>query len=122
MKKEPMFGRRLKMRGSVGAVVIAMAAMIIVGPVLSQELGSVKQGQALAETVCAECHAVKRGAVRSPFDHAPTFETIAQTPGMTPLALRVWFRSAHREMPNIMLQPEEVDNVIAYLQTLKTGS
>ena len=110
------------MRGSIGAVVIATAAMIIAAPLLSQELGSAKQGQVLAETVCAECHAVKPGALRSPFGHAPTFETIAQTPGMTPTAIRVWLRSAHREMPNIMLAPEEVDNVIAYLQTLKARS
>jgi mono/diheme cytochrome c family protein len=107
------------MRGSIGAVVMGAACMMIAGPVMSQELGSAKQGQALAETVCAECHAVARGAVRSPFDDAPAFETIAQTPGMTPMAIRVWLRSAHREMPNIMLQPDEIDNVIAYLQTLK---
>ena len=108
------------MRQTIVAVVMGAAAMMIAAPVLSQELGSAKQGQALAESVCAECHAVSRGAIRSPFEHAPAFETIAQTPGMTPTAIRVWLRSAHREMPNIMLQPEEVDNVIAYLQTLKT--
>jgi mono/diheme cytochrome c family protein len=96
--------------------------MMTAAPVLSQELGSAKQGQQLAETVCAECHAVKPGAVRSPFDHAPTFQTIAQTPGMTPMAIRVWLRSAHHEMPNIMLAPDEIDNVIAYLQTLKAHS
>jgi mono/diheme cytochrome c family protein len=110
------------MRGNSGAVVIGTAVMMIAAPVLSQELGSAKQGQTLAETVCAECHAVTRGAIRSPFDHAPPFEAIAQMPGMTPMAIRVWLRSAHREMPNIMLQPEEIDNVIAYLQTLKARS
>ena len=110
------------MRGRIGATVIGTAALVITGPVLSQELGSAKQGQALAETVCSECHAVKPGAVRSPFEHAPTFESIAKMPGMTPTAIRVWLRSAHREMPNIMLQPDEVDNVIAYLQTLKAHS
>lgn len=107
------------MRAQFGALMVAAAAMVVAWPVLSQELGRARQGQQLAETVCAECHAVKRGAIRSPNDHAPTFETIVQTPGMTPMAIRVWLRSAHREMPNIMLQPDEVDNVIAYLETMK---
>jgi len=100
---------------------IAAAAMMVAWPVLSQELGSARQGQQLAETVCAECHAVQRGAIRSPNDHAPTFEKIVQTPGMTPMAVRVWLRSAHREMPNIMLQADEIDNVIAYLEALKNS-
>jgi hypothetical protein len=35
------------------------------------------------------------------------------------MAVRVWLRSAHREMPNLVLKDDEVDNIIAYLQTLK---
>lgn len=97
---------------------LAMAAMIS-GPAFSQEPGSVMQGQELAQTVCAECHAVGPGAIRSPNAHAPTFDSIVRTAGMTPMAIRVWLRSAHKEMPNIMLSPDEIDNVIAYLASLK---
>jgi cytochrome c2 len=102
----------------VSAVVFAVGFTVSL-PAFSQELGSVKQGQMLAETVCSECHAVKKTALRSPNDHAPTFSSIANTPGMSPMAVRVWLRSAHREMPNLVLKDDEVDNVIAYLQTLK---
>ena len=108
------------MRGWLGAVTIGTAAVMATWPALSQELGSARQGQQLAESVCAECHAVKRGAVRSPDRQAPTFESVAQTPGMTPMAIRVWLRSAHREMPNIMLEQGEIDDVIAYLETLRS--
>src|SRR5947209_15759172 len=104
----------MKMRGPVYAV-IATLSLLTVTPGLSQELGSAPQGKELAQTVCAECHAVERGAIRSPFADAPTFESIAKTPGMSSMAIRVWLtRAAHREMPNLMLKQEEVDNVIAY--------
>ncbi len=103
----------------VTAAVIGLGLITGSVPVWSQELGSARQGHMLAETVCAECHAVEKGALRSRNDHAPTFESIATTPGMTPIAVRVWLRSAHREMPNLVLKPDEVDDVVAYLQTLK---
>jgi mono/diheme cytochrome c family protein len=85
----------------------------------SQELGSPARGQRVAETICSECHAVQKGATRSANANAPTFQTLAKTPGMTAMAFRVWLRSSHKEMPNIMLKNEEVDDVIAYVQSLK---
>ena len=103
----------------IAAGVLGLNIVMVTMPAFCQELGSARQGQMLAESVCAECHAVEKGALRSRNDHAPTFENIATTPGMTPTAVRVWLRSAHREMPNLVLKPDEVDNVIAYLQTLK---
>jgi cytochrome c2 len=106
----------MSIRASVAVLGLSFAVSL---PAFSQELGSARQGQMLAETVCSECHAVKKTALRSPNDHAPTFTSIANTPGMTPMAVRVWLRSAHREMPNLVLKEDEVDNVIAYLQTLK---
>lgn len=100
-------------------IMFFMIAVMTSGPAFSQEPGSVMQGRELAQTVCAECHAVAPGAIRSPNAHAPTFDTIAHIPGMTPMAVRVWLRSAHKEMPNIMLSRDETDNVIAYLASLK---
>lgn len=104
-----------------GHTIILAIAVITSGPAFSQEAGDVVQGQELAQSVCAECHAVAPSAIRSPNGHAPTFDTIAHMPGMTPMAIRVWLRSAHKEMPNIMLSRDETDNVIAYLTSLKAG-
>lgn len=103
-------------------IMILAIAVMLSGPALSQEPGSVMQGRELAQTVCAECHAVAPGAIRSPNAHAPTFESIVHMPGMTPMAVRVWLRSAHKEMPNIMLSRDETDNVVAYLSSLKAGA
>lgn len=101
-------------------IVLAIAVMSS-APAFSQEARDAMQGRELAQNVCAECHAVAPDATRSPNGHAPTFDTIAHMPGMTPMAIRVWLRSAHKEMPNIMLSRDETDDVIAYLQSLKAG-
>jgi hypothetical protein len=34
-------------------------------------------------------------------------------------ALRVWLSTSHPTMPNIVVEPPDMDNVIAYILTLK---
>ena len=72
-------------------------------------------GRALAEKVCAQCHAVRPGEASSPRRSAPSFQRIADTPGMTATALTVALRTSHRTMPNIMLDQTETREIIAYL-------
>ena len=104
----------------IAGFMIASVVAATITPAVSQELGSAKQGEGLAQSVCVECHAVAPGALRSPNGKAPTFQAIARTPGMSPMALRVWLQSGpHREMPNLSLKADEVDNVIAYIEMLK---
>jgi|SRR6185312_13613614 len=107
------------MKHLIAAAFAGTAAVCLASQGFSQELGNVKRGQNLAETVCAECHAVERDAPRSPNGSAPTFVTLATTPGMTSMALRVALRTSHTKMPNLVLKNHEVDDVIAYLATLK---
>jgi hypothetical protein len=44
---------------------------------------------------------------------------IAATPGMTSIALTAALLTSHRLMPNIMLEPDERRDVIAYILSLK---
>ena len=99
-----------------GAVFAALA-----GQASAQESGDARRGHQLAEMTCAQCHAVEKGRMRSRNGQAPTFETIATTRGINPMAIRVALRTSHREMPNLMLSNEEVDDVIAYIGTLKSA-
>ena len=89
------------------------------GAAAAQEMGDAKRGHLLAETVCSECHAIDKGAPRSRNGDAPTFESVAKTRGMTPMALRVALRTPHQKMPNLVIKDQEVDDIIAYLATLK---
>ena len=87
----------------------------------TQNLGDAKSGLVYAEGVCAECHAVKRGQRVSPHERAPAFQVVANSRGMTELALRVWFQSPHPSMPNLMLTEKLSDDLIAYILSLKDG-
>jgi cytochrome c len=44
---------------------------------------------------------------------------IANTPGMTTTAMRVFLTSSHPKMPNLILQPEQMADVIAYVVSLR---
>ena len=101
--------------------VIALMAVLagVPGAAGAQEAADAVKGAAIARQVCAECHAVERGARPSPNGEAPAFETIAKTPGMTSIALTAALRTPHRRMPNIILPDDELKDVVAYLLTLR---
>jgi mono/diheme cytochrome c family protein len=81
--------------------------------------GDAKSGRDYAEAVCAECHAVKKGERVSPHERAPAFQLVANTRGMSEMALRVWFQSPHPSMPNLTLRDRTADDLIAYIMSLK---
>jgi mono/diheme cytochrome c family protein len=85
----------------------------------AQERGDARKGLNHARSVCAECHAVLPSETISPNAKAPTFKTVANTPGMTATALAVWFRTSHPTMPNLIINPEDMDDVIAYVLSLR---
>lgn len=66
---------------------------------VAQEIGHKDEGLAFAKQVCATCHAVERGAERSPKLDAPTFEEIAATPGITAAGLAAALQTSHATMP-----------------------
>jgi len=89
------------------------------GGAVAQE-ADIAAGKAYAEQVCATCHAVEQGEEESPLYQAPTFQSVADTPGMTEMALSVWLQSSHPTMPNIVLSQDEIRNVVAYIRSLKS--
>jgi cytochrome c len=101
----------------------ASIILLVAGPVVAgaQEAGDARAGHVVAQSTCAVCHATEKEQARSPNPDAPTFETIAAVPGMTMTALLAALQTSHRErtMPNIMLPPDDLRNVIAYILSLK---
>jgi mono/diheme cytochrome c family protein len=81
--------------------------------------GNAVLGRAYAEHTCAACHAVAPRDMRSPDPRARPFDAIANTPGMTHTALNAWLHSSHTNMPALIVEPESVDNLYAYLLTLR---
>lgn len=81
--------------------------------------GSASAGLAYAQRQCAGCHGVEADRTLSPVLGIATFKDIANTPGMTAMALKVWFQSPHPNMPNLVLAPDDRDNVVAYITGLR---
>ncbi|MEQ1611663.1 MAG: hypothetical protein ABL904_02840, partial [Hyphomicrobiaceae bacterium] len=80
---------------------LALLASALVATGRAQELGDARAGQAYAQKICAECHAVLGSEEASPVARATPFKTVANTPGMTGTAIAVWLRTPHPTMPNL---------------------
>ena len=100
------------------------ACWILIGVTVAHavEVGDPDQGLAFAQRVCAMCHAVLPTESESPVPGLATFKTIANTPGMTETALGVWLQTSHPTMPNFVLDPQDRDNVIAYITSLRDSN
>jgi len=122
--KTPNQFLRRSWRARSGTTALRLAAVTLLAgtwlaPAAAQNIGDPRLGRTLARDVCATCHGVNAGAAGSPVPEAPTFETIARTPGMSEIALNVALHTSHRRMPNLVLTAPEVRNVIAYILSLK---
>ena len=99
-------------------VAVALAGLAVPGIVCAADMGDPQRGLVYAKKACSECHAVEKGEV-SPNIKAPSFGAVADSPGMTKRALVVWLQSSHHAtMPNFMIAPDDLDNVIAYIMSL----
>jgi mono/diheme cytochrome c family protein len=114
---------KTRLRGSLATAFLALVAtagpLAAAPPVAAAQLGSVETGRQYVQDVCSSCHAIKPGAEVSPVPEAPTFEQVANTPGMNERALMVFFRTPHASMPNLVITGDDADNVVAYIMSLK---
>jgi mono/diheme cytochrome c family protein len=112
MRIVPVLGLTIMLAG------VATAHAQDVGDVPMGEIGDPQAGFDYAHAVCATCHAVSQEP--SPNPKAPRFKDVANTPGMTPTAIKVWLQGAsHPTMPNIMIKGQELRNLTAYMLSLK---
>jgi mono/diheme cytochrome c family protein len=77
------------------------------------------RGLALTGVWCTECHAVTTDA-RSPNPNAPSFSDLAAQGSTTELSLRAFLRTPHPTMPNIIIKPDDTDDIIAYILSLRS--
>lgn len=104
-------------------VLLVFAGMTFtVGNLEAQEVGNPNEGLRIARAVCAECHIVDKLPGQSPNLIAPTFEHIANTPGMNSTALTAALRTSHESMPNIIIKGSDLSDVVAYILSLRKKS
>lgn len=108
------------MRVLVSMIIVMVLSACVSEParvVLDAEGPDRARGYALAERLCAACHAL--GAVgASPNEQAPAFRRLGER--YPPSALAEAFAEGivvgHPAMPQFELQPDEIDDLIAYLE------
>jgi cytochrome c len=81
-------------------------------------------GHSFARSACSACHVVDVEQQRPPrrIFIGPAFRNIANTPGTTATALRVFLTTSHPKVPNPIIMTEQMADVIAYILSLRSSS
>ena len=98
-------------------VSLAAALSIVLGPAVNSAADLVA-GELLADKWCAQCHGV-RGDRLGPNLSAPTFPELAVEPSITEYSLRALLQSPHETMPHIKFTPDQLDDIVGYIISLK---
>ncbi len=104
-------------------VLIALAAVFMRvhnagGAKLAEHTAS--EGHRLAEAWCTTCHAIEPH-MAGILSQAPSFEAIANRHGTTALSLKVFLRTSHQNMPNLVITSEQADALANYILSLRTN-
>ena len=100
----------------------ALISLTLLTPVLGPALAAspAQRGKIYASTHCARCHAIgRRGA--SPFEPAPPFRTLHLRYPIESLgeALAEGINTGHPAMPEFVLDPDQIHDLLSYLKTLE---
>ena len=80
--------------------------------------GNVDAGRDLMTRSCSSCHAMNSATVAT--DGVPPLLVLARDNKERPAWIRGWLMDPHPPMPSISLSRQQIDNIIAYLNTLPT--
>lgn len=99
---------------------IAIAVMLQAIAPKQAGAADAKAGLRMLQSNCTTCHAVKAGQ-RSAHRDAPAFGVVAKRypPAMLAEALAEGIDVGHPDMPKFIMSPKAIDDVIAYLETLR---
>lgn len=82
--------------------------------------GDAVLGKEVAQKLCVNCHIVEPGGAANEVNPSiPAFMAIAKIPNQTESAIRGFLIEPHPPMPNIQLTAHELDNIAAYIMSLK---
>jgi cytochrome c len=95
---------------------LAVALLCLSANAPAATAGDAQAGQTLARLWCSSCHIVDLSG-HGP-DTAPPFPSIARRKPEDRTWVRAWLVSPHPPMPNFNLSRQEIDDVVAYLDSL----
>lgn len=104
---------------NLASVLVSSLAIMSTAVGAEELLGDPAAGRKLAEDVCSACHVTAPGQESTTDVDAPAFPDLANEPRVTALSLRVFLQTPHERMPDLRLDRDETDNVIAYILSLE---
>src|SRR5215467_8806654 len=93
-------------------------ALVALSALPAYAAGSADAGRQLVMRSCISCHAPE--ATTTATDGAPPLSFISKDNKQRPAFIRGWLMDPHPPMPGIMLSRQQVEDIIAYLNTLAT--
>lgn len=102
------------------ALMTVTALLISSAPAAAGDDELVSRGEIIAVEICARCHAIADER-ESPHEDALPFRTLSERYPVESLAesLAEGIVSGHPDMPEFTFEPDEVDALIAYLQSVQ---
>jgi mono/diheme cytochrome c family protein len=93
---------------------LLLGALLIAGGARAE--GNANYGRTIAQNRCSSCHVVESNLKGG--DTAAPFSEIARKHGNDTAWVRTWLTSPHPPMQGMALSREEIDDIVAYLQSL----
>jgi len=106
-----------KLQGGSVVLRVASAAMIVLGAVLpARAEGDPEVGRQLAQQWCTSCHVVDHEGHGA--DAGPALPALLGDGLRTEDELRGWLAAPHPPMPDFALSRQEIEDIVAYLESL----
>jgi cytochrome c len=112
--------KRLSAIAVFAVVTVGSAARVAIGTEVPA-MPSPEKGYALAQKFCTNCHVIDNTSNTTVPAGIPAFRGIANKPGQTGQNIMNVLIHPHAPMPDIHLSRDEIVNIIAYLETLRTN-
>ncbi|MDH5750752.1 MAG: cytochrome c [Rhodospirillales bacterium] len=100
-------------------VFIVILVVFLATPTGGQAQGFAPNGERLAQQWCVSCHMTGPG--NRGRDTALPFPVIAERPATTAGSLKAFLSAPHPPMPDLSLSRNEMDDLAAYILSLRGG-
>jgi mono/diheme cytochrome c family protein len=99
-------------------ILFVAAALLAAGAARAQDIST---GKGIAQVWCSDCHLVDPQERKSGRNGAPTFLSIARMKSTTEASLAAFLSTPHGRggMPDLVLNREEIQDVSAYILSLR---
>lgn len=88
-----------------------------------EQAGLLDEGRQIARESCAQCHVLDGADKPATPDkrlQGPAFAAIAAMPSTTSVAIKVFLKTPHANMPDIILSEAEIDALTVYILSFRS--